>query len=86
MAAAGFDWGNFVSNINLGDTLQGIGSLAGAWGQYENAKDTSALKKKQLQYEMDKDALANAKLDSQQKSWDDAWSTLTPSLMPTKTA
>ena len=79
MQIAGFELGS------LGDVFQGVGSLAGAWGQYESSKDASSLKKKQLQYEMDKDALANAKLDAQQKSWDDAWSTLTPSLMPAKT-
>lgn len=75
-AAAGFDWGGL---------LQGVGSLAGAWGQYENGKETSKLKKQQLEYEMSKDTLANAKLDSQQKSWDDAWSSLVPSSTPTAT-
>lgn len=80
------DWSSAFSNINIGDTLQGIGSIAGAWGQYENGKESSKLKKKQLEYEMSKDTLANAKLDSQQKSWDDAWSPLVPSLTPTATA
>lgn len=79
-------WESIVGTAGLGSALQGIGSLAGAWGQYESGKESNKLKKQQLEYEKSKDVLANSKLDAQQKSWDDAWSPLAPSLTPTATA
>ena len=54
-------------------TIQGVGSLASAWGQYETGKEKNKLLKSQLQYEKDKDKIANAKMDTAQSNLEDAW-------------
>lgn len=57
-----------------GTVMQGAGTLAGAWGQYESDKSRNKLIQDQLAYEKQKDALANSKLDKAQASLDDAFS------------
>jgi len=54
-------------------TIQGLGSLAGAWGQYENGKEANKLIKKQLQYEKDKDTYAKGQMTKAQTNLEDAW-------------
>ncbi|MDT8337570.1 MAG: hypothetical protein RQ763_00080 [Sulfurimonas sp.] len=62
---------------NSGDTsmtIQGLGALAGAWGQYETGKEANKIKKEQLAYEKQKDDAYNAKIDKAQTNLDDAFS------------
>ncbi|MBE0498570.1 MAG: hypothetical protein IBX43_04935 [Campylobacterales bacterium] len=54
-------------------SIQGIGTLASAWGKYETDKTRNKLLKEQLDYEKQKDSLANAKTDMAQKNYDDAF-------------
>ncbi len=53
--------------------IQGFGSLASAWGQYETDKKKNKLLENQLNYEKEKDALALAKMDTAQGNLDDAF-------------
>lgn len=55
-------------------TIQGVGSLASAWGQYKTDKKRNELLENQLNYEKEKDALATAKMDTAQNALDDAFS------------
>ena len=54
--------------------IQGFGSLASAWGQYETDKKRNKLLQNQLNYEKEKDTLALAKMDAAQTNLDDAFS------------
>lgn len=65
------------SAFNWGSAIQGIGSLAGAWGSYESAKKANKLQKEQFDYEKSKDALALTKINEHQKNVDDAFSDFT---------
>lgn len=56
-----------------GTVMQGAGTLAGAWGQYESDKAKNKLIREQLDYEKQKDALANQKLDKAQSALDNAF-------------
>ena len=48
------------------------GELAGAWGAYEVGKEKNKIAKKQLEYEKNKDNIANDKLTQAQGELDDA--------------
>lgn len=41
--------------------LQGVGSLASAWGEYEMGKEANKIAKERLKYEKSKDAIASRK-------------------------
>jgi len=56
-------------------TIQGIGGLAGAWGQYQTDKERNKLLKKQLTYEQEQNDIANQKQIQAQTNLDDAFST-----------
>lgn len=60
-----------LGDIGLG--LEGIGTLAGAWGQYELGKAQNKLIKDQLKYQKDKDALALKKLAEREDAIDQAF-------------
>jgi hypothetical protein len=55
-------------------TIQGFGSIASAWGQYETDKQKNKLAKEQLDYEKQKDLAMNTKMDLAQSNLDDAFS------------
>lgn len=61
------------STANTGSLLQGIGSIAGAWGNYESEKKRNDLLNQQFSYEKEKDANAKQKLDKAQSSLDNAF-------------
>lgn len=61
------------STANTGSLLQGIGSIAGAWGNYESEKKRNKMLEKQFAYEQEKDSNAKAKLDKAQSSLDNAF-------------
>lgn len=61
-------------NFNYGLGIQGLGALAGAWGQYETGKEANKIKREQLAYEKQKDDAYNAKMDEAQVNLDDAFS------------
>lgn len=54
-------FGYNMSDVGLG--LQGLGSLAGAWGAYEMGRQRNNLIKDQLNYQKQRDALLDAKLE-----------------------
>jgi len=54
--------------------LQGIGSLASAWGQYKTSKKRNKLLQDQFNYAKKQDALALAKQNKAQDNLDDAFS------------
>jgi hypothetical protein len=62
-----------LGDIGLG--LEGIGTLAGAWGQYELGKAQNKLIKEQLNYQKQKDALALKKLAEREDAINDAFGT-----------
>ena len=55
-------------------TIQGLGSLAGAWGQYETDKQRNKLIKEEMDYKKSLDARAMAKEDLAQANYDNAFS------------
>jgi len=55
-------------------TLQGVGALANAWGQYENGKKRNKLLGQQFEYAKQQDASALAKQNKAQSNLDDAFS------------
>lgn len=62
---------SFFSNITMGDVglgLQGIGTIASAWGTYENMKARNKLIQDQINYQKAKDALVQKKLDDREKT------------------
>jgi len=59
---------------DLGAGLQGIGAVAGAWGQYESEKKRNKLLQEQLDYAKKQDALSLAKENKAQKNLEDAFS------------
>jgi hypothetical protein len=54
--------------------LQGAGSLASAWGQYESNKKRNKILQQQLDYAKEQDALALAKQNKAQDNLDSAFS------------
>lgn len=54
-------------------TINGIGSLASAWGQYKSDQTRNSLINKQLDYEIKKDNTRLKKMDKAQKNLDDAF-------------
>ncbi|MCX6075997.1 MAG: hypothetical protein NTW78_03830 [Campylobacterales bacterium] len=78
------EWYENLGTGGIGGILGGVGALAGAWGSYENSKENNKLKKQQFDYEVNKDNRANTLFDKQQKSLDDAWTPLTPTIVPKK--
>jgi len=54
-------------------SLQGFGSLADAYGQYENGKKRNKLLEQQFAYAKKQDALALAKQKKAQNNLDDAF-------------
>lgn len=54
-------------------TIQGVGSLASAWGDYETNKKKNKLLQERLNYEKQKDTLANEKMALAQSNFDDAF-------------
>lgn len=61
------------SAANTGSLLQGFGSIAGAWGNYQSEKERNKRLDQQFAYEQKKDANAAARLDKAQTSLDDAF-------------
>ena len=55
--------------------IQGVGSLASAWGQYESDKKRNKLLQQQLDYEQKQNDLANQKQVQAQASLDNAFDT-----------
>jgi hypothetical protein len=55
-------------------TLQGVGSLANAWGQYKTNKKRNKLLEQQFNYAKEQDALALAKQNKAQSNLDSAFS------------
>ena len=53
--------------------IQGVGSLASAWGQYETGKTRNKLMQQQFDYQKSLDTKAFAKQDEAQKNLDDAF-------------
>lgn len=66
-----------LGDIGLG--LEGIGTLAGAWGQYEIGKQQNKLIKDQLKYQKQKDALALEKLKKREDDINQAFGASSPS-------
>lgn len=67
---------NGLSNLNakdVGSIMQGVGTLAGAWGSYESDKKRNQMLQDQMNYEKQKDQYAQGKLDKAQTSLDDAF-------------
>lgn len=58
--------------MDWGKTLQGVGSLAGAWGKYSIGKEQNKLIKKQFDHEIALDNRAIAKEDEAQATFDSA--------------
>lgn len=54
-------------------TIQGLGSLASAWGQYETDKQRNKLIKEEMDYRKSLDTRALAKEDLAQANLDDAF-------------
>jgi len=54
--------------------IQGLGSLASAWGQYETDTKRNKLIKEEMDYKKSLDARAFAKADNAQINLDDAFS------------
>jgi hypothetical protein len=54
-------------------TIQGVGSLASAWGQYKTEKERNKILDKQLAYEQKKDALAESKSNLAQDNYNSAF-------------
>lgn len=71
--AFNFDFGL----ADIGSTLKGIGSLAGAWGNYESGKAQNKMLKEQFDYAKKRDALVLAKLDERQDVINDAFGATT---------
>jgi len=67
---------------DLGTALSGIGSLAGAWGQYQNNKTQNKFLNKQFDYAVEKDKYAKDRMEEAQSAIDNAFGTL--SLDPKK--
>lgn len=61
-------------NFDYGLGIQGLGALAGAWGQYETGREANKIKRDQLAYEKQKDDAYNKKIDTAQANLDDAFS------------
>lgn len=61
------------TSFDYGLAVQGIGALAGAWGEYETGKEANKLKKEQFEYEKAKDLAMNTKMDSAQLNLDNAF-------------
>lgn len=80
-AAAAADTGWFdglfgsVDSKDIALGIQGVGSIAGAWGQYYSDRKRNELLADQIAYEKSKDALVLSKLDERQKIIDDAFGT-----------
>jgi hypothetical protein len=71
-----------LSSIGLGDIglgLEGIGTLASAWGQYQLGKEQNKLIKGQLDYQKQKDALALKKLQEREDAINQAFGVTAPS-------
>lgn len=67
---------NGISNLNakdVGSIVQGVGTVAGAWGSYEADKKRNQLLQDQMNYEKQKDQYAQSKLDKAQTSLDNAF-------------
>jgi hypothetical protein len=64
-------------SAGIGGLLSGIGSLAGAWGQYNSNKKQNEMIKAQFNYEKQKDALANARATEDRQALKDAFATPT---------
>jgi len=47
--------------MDFGTLLEGAGSLASAWGEYEMGKEANKIAKERLKYEKSKDAIASRK-------------------------
>ena len=54
-------------------SIQGIGTIASAWGKYETDKTRNKLLKEQLDFEKARDVRANTRMDMAQKNYDDAF-------------
>lgn len=67
-----FDIGKFVQDMDFGTTLQGVGALAGAWGNYTTGKQQNKLIKQQFNHQIDLDNRAIAKEDAAQENFDSA--------------
>jgi len=63
------DW----TNRDTALTIQGVGTLAGAWGQYETNKERNKLAREELDYQKQKDLAATAKYNTAQKNLDNAF-------------
>lgn len=56
-----------------GLALQGLGAVAGAWGQYESGKKQAEIENKKLEYQMGRDALADGKAEQAQSNLENAF-------------
>ena len=59
--------------MSWGLAIQGLGALAGAWGQYESSKKQAKAEKEKLDYMKSRDALADSKSDQAQANLNDAF-------------
>ncbi|MDQ7044728.1 MAG: hypothetical protein Q9M32_02275 [Sulfurimonas sp.] len=59
---------------NYGAIFSGLGALAGAWGSYAGAKKQSKIAQEKLDYQKERDKLADTKMDTAQLNLEDAFS------------
>ena len=73
---AGFmDMFDGFTKSDVGGLLGGVGALTGAWGTYTNNKKQTKLLTDQLNYEKQKDALANTRFTEDRAALKDAFAT-----------
>jgi hypothetical protein len=58
--------------LNWGKILNGVGSLASAWGSYEVGKEQAKIEKEKLSYEKSKDTEVAKKTEMAQQNLDGA--------------
>ena len=58
------------SSANLGSTLKGVGSLAGAWGEYNLSNKLSKIEQQKLDYEKKKDQWMKDQFQKRQDNLD----------------
>ena len=59
--------------MSWGLAIQGLGALAGAWGQYETGKKQAKIEQEKFDYAKQRDALADGKADEAQANLDNAF-------------
>lgn len=64
---------SWYNSRGAGLAIQGIGALAGAWGQYENGVADRKQREKEFEYQKELDTKAFDKQDLAQSNLDDAF-------------